>query len=226
MKYIVLMASLIAFAGCERKAADVKTEKGRLSYTIGQQIGGNLKSQGLDIDSATLAESISHALQGKPSLMSQEDMQKTIQGLQQAGMEKRKVEGEANLKKGTEFLEANAKKEGVKVTASGLQYKVVTEGKGPKPKNSDTVKVHYKGTLVDGTKFDSSYDRNQPAQFPVNAVIPGWTEALQLMPVGSKWELFIPSKLAYGEMGRPGIPGNSALLFEVELLDIEKPTKK
>ena len=120
------------------------------------------------------------------------------------------------------FLIKNKSKNGVKTSDSGLQYEVITEGKGKKPKSDDVVKVHYKGTLIDGTEFDSSYKRNSPAEFPVTAVIRGWTEALQMMPVGSKWKLYIPPDLAYGEAGRPSIPGNSVLIFEVELLDIIK----
>ena len=128
-----------------------------------------------------------------------------------------------NLKAGEDFLAANAKKEGVKTTASGLQYKVIKSGSGPSPKPTDTVKVHYNGTLIDGTVFDSSIRRGSPATFPVNGVIPGWTEALQLMKVGDKWQLFIPAKLAYGEQGPGPIGPNATLIFDVELLGIEKP---
>ena len=129
-----------------------------------------------------------------------------------------------NQKKGDAFLVDNAKKEGVKTTASGLQYQVEKLGNGPKPKDTDVVKVHYTGTLTDGTKFDSSVDRGEPATFPLNQVIPGWTEGVQLMPVGSKFKFFLPSKLAYGEHGAGSIPANAVLVFDVELLAIEKPT--
>jgi FKBP-type peptidyl-prolyl cis-trans isomerase len=137
--------------------------------------------------------------------------------------EKQNAVAGTNLKAGEAFLAANAKKEGVKTTASGLQYKVINSGTGPSPKLTDTVKVHYHGTLIDGTVFDSSVRRNMPVTFSVNGVIPGWTEALQLMKVGDKWQLVIPSKLAYGEQGPPSIGPNSVLIFEVELLGIEKP---
>jgi FKBP-type peptidyl-prolyl cis-trans isomerase len=128
-----------------------------------------------------------------------------------------------NIEGGQAFLAENSKKDGVKQTESGLQYKVLTEGTGPKPKASDTVKVHYKGTLIFGTEFDSSYKRGEPAQFPLTGVIKGWTEGLQLMPVGSKYEFYIPADLAYGASPRPNIPANSTLIFEVELLEIVKP---
>lgn len=137
-------------------------------------------------------------------------------------MKKQQEAAEENKKKGSEYLEKNKSAEGVKVTASGLQYKVEKEGDGKTPVKTDTVKAHYKGTLVDGTQFDSSYDRGQPAEFPVQGVIPGWSEALQMMKVGSKYKLFVPPELAYGASGRPGIPANSVLVFEVELIDIVK----
>jgi FKBP-type peptidyl-prolyl cis-trans isomerase FkpA/FKBP-type peptidyl-prolyl cis-trans isomerase FklB len=135
-------------------------------------------------------------------------------------------EAEENKKKGEQFLAENAKKEGFKVTKSGLQYNEVKKGTGPSPKPDDIVKVHYKGMLINGKEFDSSYKRNKPAEFPVKAVIPGWTEALQLMKVGSKFQLVIPPELAYGSRGNPSIPGNSVLIFDVELLDIKKGKSK
>jgi FKBP-type peptidyl-prolyl cis-trans isomerase len=138
---------------------------------------------------------------------------------------KQKKEAAENLAAGTAFLEANKKKEGVKVLPDGLQYKIIKEGTGPTPTADDKVKTNYRGTLIDGTEFDSSYKRNRPAEFNVKGVIKGWTEALELMKVGAKWELFIPPNLAYGERGRPGIPPNSTLIFEIELLDIVKPTQ-
>jgi FKBP-type peptidyl-prolyl cis-trans isomerase FkpA/FKBP-type peptidyl-prolyl cis-trans isomerase FklB len=136
-----------------------------------------------------------------------------------------KAEADTNKKKADDFLAENKKKDGIKVTASGLQYKITKEGTGPSPKPDDTVVVNYTGTLTDGTKFDSSYDRHQPAEFPLKGVIPGWTEALQLMKKGSKATLYIPPQLAYGEHPRPGIPANSVLVFEVELLDVKPPAK-
>jgi FKBP-type peptidyl-prolyl cis-trans isomerase FkpA/FKBP-type peptidyl-prolyl cis-trans isomerase FklB len=184
-----------------------------------------LKAQNIEIDPKTLAASLSDAMQGK-SEMKDEDIQKAMMKLQEMAMKKQQEEGEANKKKSADFLEKNKSVEGVKTTASGLQYQVITEGNGATPKKDDTVKCHYTGTLIDGTKFDSSVDRGQPAEFPVSGVIPGWTEALQMMKVGSKYKLFIPPELAYGPAGRPGIPANSALVFEVELLEIVKPAKK
>ena len=148
------------------------------------------------------------------------DMEKSLRAKAE---EKQKATAEKNLKAGEAFIAANAKKEGVKTTASGLQYKVIKTGTGASPKLTDTVKVHYHGTLIDGTVFDSSVQRGEPVTFPVNGVIPGWTEALQLMKVGDKWQLVIPAKLAYGEDGSGPIGPNSVLIFEVELLDIEKP---
>src|SRR5438477_12695973 len=138
-------------------------------------------------------------------------------------MEKMKEAMDLNKKAGTEFLEANKAKEGVVTLPSGLQYKILTEGTGPKPTAADTVSCNYRGTLLDGTEFDSSYKRGQPASFPVAGVIKGWTEALQLMKVGAKYQLFVPANLAYGEQGRPGIPPNSPLIFEVELMDVKAP---
>ncbi len=142
--------------------------------------------------------------------------------LQEDAMKKQQEAAENNKKKSAEFLEKNKSAAGFKVTASGLQYSVITEGNGATPKKEDTVKCHYTGTLIDGTKFDSSLDRGTPAEFPVAGVIPGWTEALQMMKVGSKYKLVIPPELAYGAQGRPGIPANSVLIFEVELLEIVK----
>lgn len=202
---------------------DLKSDKGQASYAIGQQIGKNLKAQNIEIDAKTLAASLTDATTGK-SQMTEEQIQKAMMKLQEMAMKKQQEEGETNKKKSAEFLEKNKTAEGIKVTASGLQYSVIKEGDGPIPKKEDTVKCHYTGTLLDGTKFDSSVDRGQPAEFPVGGVIPGWTEALQMMKVGSKYKLVIPPELAYGASGRPGIPPNSALIFEVELLEIVKPT--
>ncbi len=222
MKNVLVIAALgltVGLTACNKP--DLKSDKGQASYAIGQQIGQNLKAQNIDFDANTLVASMKDANEGK-SQMTKEDIQKAMMKLQESSMKKQQDEGEANKKKSADFLEANKSKEGVKVTASGLQYKVITEGAGAIPKKEDNVKCHYVGTLIDGTKFDSSVDRGQPAEFPVGGVIPGWTEALQMMKVGSKYQLFIPAELAYGPAGRPGIPANSALIFEVELLDIVK----
>ncbi|AZZ37241.1 hypothetical protein CIK05_10730 [Bdellovibrio sp. qaytius] len=221
MNKIMLVAAVavIGLVGCNKP--DLKSDKGQASYAIGQQIGRNLKAQNIEIDAKTLAASLTDAMAGKSELK-EDEIQKAMMKLQEMAMKKQTEEADKNKGKSAEFLEKNKTAEGVKVTASGLQYIVVSEGTGPIPTKTDTVKCHYKGTLTTGEQFDSSYDRGQPAEFPVGGVIPGWTEALQMMKVGSKYKLFIPAELAYGASGRPGIPPNSALVFEVELLDIVK----
>lgn len=212
---------VIGLAGCE-KAADLKADKGQYSYAIGVQIAKNLKDQGLDMDVAAFAAGAADVFSGKELKMKDEERMAALRKMSEGMRGKEQAVAEENLKKGQTFLESNKTKEGVKVTKSGLQYKVVSEGNGPTPKDTDEVEVHYRGKLIDGKEFDSSYSRNQPAQFPVNKVIPGWTEALQLMKVGSKYELVIPPQLAYGERGNPSIPPNSVLVFDVELLKIVK----
>ncbi len=222
MKNILVIAAVgltLTLTACNKP--DLKSDKGQASYAIGQQIGQNLKAQNIDFDANTLVASMKDAAEGKAQ-MTKEEVQKAMMKLQEGAMKKQQEEGEANKKKSADFLEKNKTAEGVKSTASGLQYSVIKEGDGAIPKKEDNVKCHYTGTLIDGTKFDSSVDRGQPAEFPVGGVIPGWTEALQMMKVGSKYKLFIPPELAYGPSGRPGIPANSALIFEVELLDIVK----
>lgn len=216
---IPVLGLTVALTACNKP--DLKSDKGQASYAIGQQIGQNLKTQNIEFDANTLVASMKDAAEGK-SQMTKEEIQKAMMKLQETAMKKQQEEGETNKKKSAEYLEKNKTAAGVKTTASGLQYVVIKEGDGAIPKKEDNVKCHYTGTLVDGTKFDSSVDRGQPAEFPVGGVIPGWTEALQLMKVGSKYKLFIPPELAYGPSGRPGIPPNSALVFEVELLEIVK----
>ena len=221
-----------AFVPAADAPADSKAPAGapsnpqdKASYSIGVNMGRNLKQSGLDLNPQLLAQGISDALAGGKMLLSDDDMKQTLMALQtdmQAKAEaKQKEAGGKNQESGDKFLAENAKKDGVKVTASGLQYKVITQGKGEKPKVTDKVSVNYRGTLIDGTEFDSSKP-NAPVSFGVGEVIPGWTEALQLMPVGSKYQLTIPAKLAYGEQGPPGIGPNQVLQFEVELLKIEK----
>lgn len=223
---LVIASTLTGLMACEQKKTTVKTDTEKYSYAIGYQFAKNLKGQNVEIDSGALALAVEDVISNKEARLKEEEMQTAMQKMYESRQEKMKAEGEENKKKGQEFLAQNEKKEGVKVTASGLQYKVLTEGEGDKPSSTDTVVVHYKGTLTDGTQFDSSYDRNEPAEFPVDRVIPGWTEALQLMKKGAKYQLFIPSELAYGERGRPSIPANSVLLFDVELIDIKKPAKE
>ena len=190
-----------------------------ISYAIGMNIAGNLKQQNLKVNSAVMAKAIDQILNGQPTAMEGNAANVYIQGyFQNESMKK----GGANLKVGEKFLTENKTKAGVVTLPSGLQYQVMKEATGAKPASTDKVKVHYHGTLIDGTIFDSSVDRGQPAEFGVTQVIPGWVEALQLMPVGSKWKLFIPANLAYGPQGPPSIGPNQMLIFEVELLDIVK----
>ena len=208
------------------KAEILKTEVEKVSYIIGTRIAGNFKSQDIEVSLDSLMLGLKDALEGKELAISQAEM-KTVYSAWQQKMRakqaaKQAEEAAKNLAAGSAFLEANKAKEGVKVLPSGLQYKVVKEGTGETPTADDKVKTHYRGTLIDGTEFDSSYKRNQPAEFPVKGVIKGWTEALQLMKVGGKWELYIPAELAYGQRGRPSIPANSTLIFEIELLEVVK----
>jgi FKBP-type peptidyl-prolyl cis-trans isomerase FkpA len=217
------------------KIDGLPTEKQQVSYMIGMDIGKSLKPMKEEVDMATLQRAIGDVFGDKKPLLNDEQATKVMQAFaqkmqakQQEEMAKKQAEMEAQGKKNiaaeATFLAENGKKPGVTTTASGLQYQVISTGKGAKPKATDSVKVHYTGTLLDGTKFDSSYDRKEPAQFVLNSVVPGWTEALQLMPVGSKYKLWIPAKLGYGAEGTPGgpIPPNSTLVFEVELLEIVK----
>lgn len=208
---------------------DLKDPKVRSSYAIGADIGINMKRQDLDLNPKAVAAGITDAFADKLGLTPAE-MKEVLTAFQadlSVRMEARqKAAGEENLKKGQTFLAENAKKDGVKTTATGLQYKVNKAGTGKTPKASDTVKVHYHGTLIDGTVFDSSVQRGEPISFPVNGVIPGWTEALQMMKEGDKWQLFIPAKLAYGEQSPGGKIGpNSTLIFDVELLAVEGAAK-
>lgn len=209
-------------------AADpsLKTDKDKHSYMIGMLWGKQLQDIKGEIDIAVIQKGLADSFAGGKTLLTEEEAQKVSAEFRAALQAKREAErvaaGAENQKKGDDFLAKNKGLPGVKVTESGLQYSVIKEGTGPKPKANDQVKVHYVGTLINGTKFDSSIDRGQPATFPLNGVIPGWTEALQLMTVGSKYKLVIPGKLAYGDQGQPqgGIGPNEVLIFEVELLEI------
>ena len=227
----VLCMCFIAMQACSGEKPKegetmLKSQKDKVSYGIGVQIGKNLSQQKIDIDTKILAEALKAAFSGAKLSMTDEEISQTMQQFQTEMMAKQEAEaknagGEAR-KKGEAFLAENKKKAGVMTTASGLQYMVIKEGAGPMPKAEQTVSVHYTGTLLDGKKFDSSVDRGTPAEFPVGGVIKGWTEALQLMKVGSKWKLFIPTDLAYGDRGAPGAIGpGEVLVFEVELLAIK-----
>lgn len=231
MKFIINMLIMTGLATMIANAAskdDLKDQKKRFGYGLGANYARNLKQNNLDVDLDMFLQGMKDFLSGE-SLMSDQEIQSTTKEVgdvvrAQRNAEQEKVAKE-NAAEGESFLEANKTKEGVKTLGSGMQYKVVQTGEGPIPTASDKVRVHYKGTFIDGKEFDSSYKRNQPATFNVTGVIKGWTEALQLMKVGSKWQLFIPSDLAYGKGGNRSIPPNSTLLFEVELLGIEETPK-
>ncbi|HEV2692523.1 MAG TPA: FKBP-type peptidyl-prolyl cis-trans isomerase [Verrucomicrobiae bacterium] len=203
-------------------------DNARVSYAIGMLTGHSWQQQGVDFDVDTYAKGIKDGKGGGTTLMTADEAQATIAKFKQEFTAKQqKLQAEKGVKNkadGDAFLAANKNNPGVTTLDDGLQYLVITNGTGTMPAASDTVTVNYRGTLIDGTEFDSSYKRGQPASFPVGGVIHGWTEALQKMKVGSKWKLFIPANLAYGEAGRPGIPPNSTLIFEVELLDIKAST--
>lgn len=224
---LAVILSTMLFAGCANAGGDtvLKNEKDKVSYSIGINIGSNFKSQSVDINPDILIKGIKDAISGSKLLMTEKEIQETLTAFQKELTAKQselaKTLTERNKKEGEVFLAANKGKDGVKTTASGLQYKIIKDGNGQMPKATDTVTVNYRGTLVDGTEFDSSYKRGEPATFPLNGVIPGWTEALQMMKVGSKWQLFLPSAIAYGERGAGRIGPNATLIFEVELLSVK-----
>jgi FKBP-type peptidyl-prolyl cis-trans isomerase len=239
LKLVVMFVGILLLVGltCQignagetgNKKVSLDTDKAKISYSIGFNMGQNLRSIKDEIDLAVLVQGMNDGVAGDDKAqMTQENMQKTLMEFQKKAKElydqKRKAEGEKNKIDGEAFLKENARKPGVVTTASGLQYKVITQGTGVTPKATDTVKVHYRGTLIDGTEFDNSYKRGQPAVFALNRVIPAWTEGVQLMKVGSKYMLFAPANLAYGERGAGQIiTPNATLIFEVELLGIEAP---
>ncbi|MEH6557878.1 MAG: FKBP-type peptidyl-prolyl cis-trans isomerase [Oceanicoccus sp.] len=232
---VAISATLIA---CDQQAAEpivdttpaamtLDSEEKRVSYGMGIGLGQRIKQESFSINADAFSQGVKDAIEGAEQLMTQEEIMQEMQAFQQQQMAKQqeeagKIAGE-NMVEGEAFLTENGTKEGVVTTESGLQYKIITEGTGAKPAATDTVEVHYAGTLIDGTEFDSSYTRGATVSFPVNGVIPGWTEALQLMTVGSKWQLFIPSALAYGPGGTGGGPigPNATLIFDVELVSIK-----
>ncbi|GAG37120.1 unnamed protein product, partial [marine sediment metagenome] len=193
-------------------------------YAIGVQLGQSFKTQEIEIKVEPMMQGLKDSMAGRKLVLGQDEMQKVMMSFQQRMMakqqERQRLEAAKNLAAGKAFFAANGTKKGVKVLPSGLQYKIIRKGTGKTPTADDKVKTHYRGTLIDGTEFDSSYKRNQPAEFPVKGVIKGWTEALQLMKEGAKWELYIPANLAYGERARQSIPANSTLIFEIELLEV------
>lgn len=209
----------------------LKEKKDKVSYAIGLDVGNAMKKQSIDIDTDIFVKGFKDALSGGKKLMTDDEIRETMTAFSREMADKQKETmnklTEKNKQEGDAFLAENKKKDGVKTLPSGLQYKVITEGTGKTPKAGDTVTVNYRGTLIDGTEFDSSFKRGQPATFPVNGVIKGWTEALQLMKEGTKWQVFIPSDLAYGDKGAGGMIGpNAVLIFDVELISIKEAEKK
>jgi len=222
-RFIITTAILsLASIGFGEDKPQLKDLKDKVSYSVGVSVGSNFKTQGQDLNPDALLAGLKDALSGKQPALSEKEMQESMEAWSKQMEDKQKAMGEKNATDGVKFLAENKSKSGVKTTASGLQYKVIKEGSGAQPKAADTVTVNYRGTLINGTEFDSSYKRGQPATFPVSGVIKGWTEALQLMKAGSKYQLFIPSSLAYGERAVSAeIAPNSTLIFEVELLEVK-----
>lgn len=226
--YLIAAVALVLSSQCAFADDNVKlvTEKDKISYSIGMDIGGSFKAREMDVDVELLYKGIEASYKGEKTALSPDEAKNILMEYGKRLREKQTAlaqkKGENNKKEGEDFLTANAKKDGVITLSSGLQYKVIEEGDGASPTIDDTVETHYRGTLIDGTEFDSSYKRGKPAVFPVKGVIAGWTEALQKMKVGAKWQLFIPSDLAYGERGSgPQIGPNSTLIFDIELLGIK-----
>ncbi len=224
-RFLVVVSSfflLVSANICLAQQARLITEKDRISYSIGLNIGKNFKAQSLDIDSKTMMKGIEDGFKGNKSLMTDQEMAKTMNDLRTKMMEAKKKQMAAMAVDGEKFLAKNKKRKGVVTLPSGLQYEITRAGKGAKPKLEDTVVTNYHGTLINGDVFDSSYQRGKPATFPVKGVIAGWTEALQLMKTGAKWKLFVPSNLAYGARGAGGKIGpNATLVFDIELLEIK-----
>lgn len=226
---IGLMILSMLFLNTQAFAADdsvLKTKKDKISYSVGVSVANNFKQQGVEVDPDMMSKGVKDAIGGKKLLLSDEELRKTLNEYQEELRQKqsasRKVVADKNIKASEEFLAANKKKKDVVTLPSGLQYIVLKAGEGKKPAANDTVECNYRGTLLDGTEFDSSYRGGKPVSFKVNGVIPGWTEALKLMSVGSKWQLFIPFQLAYGERGAGNRIGpNETLIFEVELVSIK-----
>jgi FKBP-type peptidyl-prolyl cis-trans isomerase FklB len=222
---VIVALTFVAALSAEEKSA-LKDPKDKVSYSIGLDIGSTLKKQNIDVNVDTLTAGLKDALTGAKPQLSEEQIKETmtnfsneLRNKQQTAMQE---SAQKNSAEGEKFLAENKTKPGVKTTASGLQYKVLKEGTGPSPKETDTVVTNYRGTLINGTEFDSSYKRNEPVTFPVNGVIKGWTEALQLMKKGAKYQIFVPSGLAYGARGAgQDIGPNATLIFEVELVDIK-----
>ncbi len=231
MKKNLIALSILLASGHAALAANLKTVEQQASYTLGADLAKNFIQQGIEIDSDALIMGFEDALKGRPLKLSQQQMNNSIQTLKKKIMDKKlaefKAKAEANKKKGETFLAENKKKTGIHTTASGLQYKIIKEGKGPHPTDDSTVIAHYEGRLIDGTIFDSSYKRGTPFKFELSDVIPGWQEALKMMRPGAIWEVYIPAKLAYGEKGAGKIIGpNETLIFKVELITVDTPKEE
>ncbi len=229
-KLCILLPLILCAPSVFAQDSPLKDDRDKVSYSIGLDIGTTFKKQGMDLNPDAVLHGMRDGIGGAKPLLTEEEMRTTMTEYSKSMVEKQQAANKEaaakNKETGDKFLAENKSKPGVKTTASGLQYKVVKEGTGKIPKETDTVVTNYRGTLINGTEFDSSYKRNEPTSFPVNRVIKGWTEALGMMKVGSKYQLFIPAELAYGERGAPagGIGPNETLLFEIELLDIKNPT--
>jgi FKBP-type peptidyl-prolyl cis-trans isomerase FklB len=228
---VALSIFLLAGQVYAEEQTSLKSQRDKVSYIIGVDIGGNLKSRSIDIDPDLLLKGLKDGLAGNKPLLSETEIHEVMNTFKEEMAKKQeesmKKAAEKNKKDGDAFLAENKKKEGVVTLPSGLQYKIITEGTGNTPKATDTVTVNYRGSLVDGTEFDSSYKRGQPATFRVNGVIKGWTEALQLMKEGAKWQLFIPSDLAYGDKGAGNVIGpNATLIFDVELISAKEASQE
>jgi FKBP-type peptidyl-prolyl cis-trans isomerase len=219
---IILTLSLTVFAcgGGNGGKVELKSDNDKVSYTIGIQIGQSIQQQGIDVNPEIVGSAINDVLTGNTPLLTNEEMTAAMQNLQNEMLAMQQQQAADNLAAANAFFAENARKTGITTLPDSLQYEVITEGTGLRPAPTDVVKVHYHGTLIDGTVFDSSVERGEPAQFMVNGVIPGWTEVLQLMKTGAKWKVYIPPQLAYGERGTRGIQPNSLLIFEIELLEI------
>lgn len=227
---VAVVTLATALVGCNKEAnkeVALETDDAKVSYGIGKQIGSRLPRGGQDLNVDAIALGISDAINQKDDRLTEEVIRAAFESFEKKMESKQEVENKSNVDEGKNYLAENAKKEGVVTLPSGLQYKVLKAGNGASPQATDTVVTHYEGKLIDGTVFDSSISRGTPAEFPVNRVIPGWTEALQLMKEGDKWELYIPNELAYGSQARgPKLPAYSTLVFNVELLEVKGATEE
>src|SRR5215469_14938826 len=223
---MALLTTIASVAQDAAPAQELKTDKDKFSYALGMNFGENFRKQGLDVDPSVFAKAFADSFNTGKTAMSEEDMKTVLTAASQEIRKKQAAlqaqKAEQAQKDGEKFLADNKAKEGVVTLPSGLQYKILKQGTGEKPTLEDTVVCNYKGTLINGTEFDASEKHGGPATFPVKGVIPGWTEALQLMPAGSKWQLFVPSNLAYGQQGPPDLGPNATLIFDVELVSIQK----